>query len=165
MRFTIRSYRPEDFTTVWGIDQSCFAPGVSYSTSELKAYIGRPQSFTLVAEADSESSGSKPEKGSRIAGFLVAERGRGGGHIITIDVRPEVRRERVGSRLLEAAEDRLRLAGCEMIRLETAVDNIAALRFYKRHGYSVIETVPRYYSNGVDALLLEKHLLSPVASR
>jgi ribosomal protein S18 acetylase RimI-like enzyme len=42
--------------------------------------------------------------------------------------------------------------------LETAVDNVPALSFYKRHGYDVIRTWPRYYSNGVDALLLEKDL-------
>jgi len=30
--------------------------------------------------------------------------------------------------------------------------------FYKRHGYSVVKTIPRYYSNGVDALVLQKDL-------
>ena len=44
------------------------------------------------------------------------------------------------------------------VGLETAVDNISALAFYKRHGYSVIRTWPRYYSNGVDALVLKKDL-------
>jgi ribosomal protein S18 acetylase RimI-like enzyme len=47
-----------------------------------------------------------------------------------------------------------------VVRLETAVDNLAALSFYKRHLYSVTKVVPRYYSNGVDALVLEKKLLS-----
>ena len=42
--------------------------------------------------------------------------------------------------------------------LETAVDNVAALSFYKRHGYSVVRTWPRYYSNGVDALVMRKEL-------
>jgi ribosomal protein S18 acetylase RimI-like enzyme len=53
---------------------------------------------------------------------------------------------------------------CSDVRLETAVDNLSALAFYKRHGYSVMDTIPRYYSNGVDALLLDKNLLSPVSS-
>ena len=68
------------------------------------------------------------------------------------------RRAGVGSLLLRAAEDRLRCAQCPSVGLETAVDNVSALAFYKRHGYSVIETLPRYYSNGVDALVLEKNL-------
>jgi ribosomal-protein-alanine N-acetyltransferase len=83
------------------------------------------------------------------------------GHIITIDVRAEARRHGVGSVLLKSAEDQLRTFGCVAVRLETAVDNIGALSFYKRHGYHVIKTIPHYYSTGVDALLLEKHLLSP----
>jgi len=66
--------------------------------------------------------------------------------------------------LLDAAELRLRSAQCQLVRLETAVDNVAALLFYKRRGYNVLETIPRYYSNGMDALLLEKDLLLPVVS-
>ena len=104
--------------------------------------------------------------GSGVLGFLVGESNRRGvGHIITIDVRADARRHSVGSRLLEAAETRLIEAKCNSVRLETAVDNISALSFYKRHGYDVIKTIPRYYSNGVDALLLEKNLLSSVSSR
>lgn len=87
---------------------------------------------------------------------------RGIGHIITIDVRAEARRHRVGSELLDAAELRLRTAHCDVIRLETAVDNAGALSFYKRRGYNVMQTIPHYYSSGVDALLLEKDLLLQV---
>ena len=43
-----------------------------------------------------------------------------------------------------------------LVRLETAVDNSSALSFYKRHGYDVLRAIPHYYSNGVDALVLEK---------
>jgi ribosomal protein S18 acetylase RimI-like enzyme len=64
----------------------------------------------------------------------------------------------VGSLLLRSSEDRLRATQCRSVELETAVDNISALQFYKRHGYSVIKTSPRYYSNGVDALVLQKDL-------
>ena len=165
MRFTVRDHRPQDFDTLWKIDQACFPPGISYSRYELKLYIGRRGVLTLVAEASGESSPGQAQGEDRILGFLVAELGRRSiGHIITIDVCAEARRQRVGSVLLDTAESRLR-SQCQFIRLETAVDNVAALSFYKRHGYSVIKTVPRYYSNGVDALLLEKDLLLPVSSR
>ena len=60
--------------------------------------------------------------------------------------------------LLRAAEERLRAAGSRSVGLETAVDNVSALSFYKRHGYSVVKTWPRYYSNGIDALVMSKEL-------
>ena len=46
-----------------------------------------------------------------------------------------------------------------MVGLETAVDNESAVSFYKRHGYGIIKTFPRYYSNGVDAFVFEKKLV------
>ena len=52
----------------------------------------------------------------------------------------------------------LRAAGCTSVTLEAAVDNVAALSFYHRLGYSVVRSLPRYYSNGVDGLLLQKAL-------
>ncbi len=150
MKFHLRDFHVKDFDTLWKIDQQCFAPGIAYSRMELKFYMKRRGSFTLVAEADG---------GASIAGFLVAEASRKNiGHIITIDVPPEARRFRVGSQLLEAAEERLLAAGCRGVVLETAVDNTAALAFYKRHGYFVVKTVPNYYSNGVDAFVLQKEL-------
>ena len=100
-----------------------------------------------------------PPANVAIAGFIVAEAARASGHIITIDVIADARRSGVGSLLLRAAEDRLRATPCRSVELETAVDNISALSFYKHHGYSVIKTFPRYYANGVDALVLQKEII------
>ncbi len=162
VRFTVRDYRPQDFNTLWRIDQACFAPGIAYSRLELKAFMRHAGAFTLVAE---EALGTGEANEDWILGFLVAECGRRKiGHIITIDVRCQARRHRVGSALLDAAQLRLLSARCQLVRLETAVDNAAAISFYKRRGYNVIQTIPHYYSSGVDALMLEKDLLLPVAS-
>lgn len=146
--FVIRDFTPEDFDTLWQMDQECFAPGIAYSKPELKAYMRNRGAFTLVAADANKRS---------IEGFIVACGGPSG-HIITIDVAKSARRSGVGSLLLQAAEEKLRANGCPSVGLETAVDNLAALSFYKRHGYSVIRTWPRYYSNGVDALVLMKPL-------
>jgi len=146
--FVVRDFRLEDFETLWRIDQECFPPGIAYSRQELKVYVRRRGAFTLVA--------TNPDK-DEIAGFVVAHGGLTG-HIITIDVITAARRSGVGSQLLEAAENRLREEGSKAVGLETAVDNAPALAFYKRHGYHVVTTWPRYYSNGVDALLLSKNL-------
>jgi [ribosomal protein S18]-alanine N-acetyltransferase len=168
VNFTLRDFRREDFETLWSIDQKCFPPGISYSRLELAAYIRRRGSFTLVAESSDLHGNGLPGPGGRNAepssntlGFMVAEASRRGeGHILTIDVVPVARRLGVGSKLLTAAEDRLRAGKCHCIILETAVDNLAALAFYKRHGYFLLKTIPRYYSSGVDAFVLQRKLLS-----
>lgn len=171
VHFILRDFAPGDFDTLWRIDQTCFAPGISYSKPELRFYMRRSGSFTLVGVQDvREAEGKTPAKKeltpvpasgqNGIVGFIVAETSpRERGHIITIDVVAEARRFGVGSLLLRGAEDRLISAGCRSVELETAVDNASALKFYKRHGYSVMKIFPHYYSNGVDALVLEKTLV------
>lgn len=170
MRFTLRDYQPDDFNTLWAIDQSCFEPGISYSRYELRVYLRRWGAFTLVAESaesppalatENLEDKRDPKSNPSILAFIIAESSRRGkGHIITIDVRASARRHHIGSALLEAAEKRLLYSKCDAVRLETAVNNASAISFYKRHGYDVIQVIPHYYSNGVDALLLEKNLLS-----
>ncbi len=164
MHIEIRDFRRADFDELWRIDQECFDPGISYSRMELDHYVRRRRAFTLIAESvgggkykTARQSEHKPV--SNIAGFIVAEQdARGRGHVITLDVRPAARRAGVGTQLMDAAEQKLRTSGCHAVFLETAVNNITALSFYKRHGYSVLKTIPRYYQNNLDAFLLGKRL-------
>ena len=158
MPFRIRPFQKTDFDILWQMDQICFDPQLAYSRPELAIYMRRPGAFTLVAESvDTEPSQNGREQ-SKIMGFIVAEARRQTGHIITIDVLPEARRAGIGSSLLQAAEDRLRQAGAAIVELETAVDNAAAIQFYKRKEYFVEKTVPGYYSNHLDALMMRKDL-------
>jgi ribosomal-protein-alanine N-acetyltransferase len=157
VEIVLREFRREDFESLWRIDQECFAPGIAYSRMELAAYIRLRGSFTVVAT----NSGAVRESPAKVLGFIVGQANRRGvGHILTIDVPDANRRFGIGSKLLATAEDRLRAAPCHRVVLETAVDNATALAFYKRHQYSVVKTIPRYYSNGVDAFVLEKELHS-----
>ncbi|HLK33769.1 MAG TPA: N-acetyltransferase [Terriglobales bacterium] len=172
MRFRIRDFRKEEFELLWAIDQECFPPGISYTRMELTFYMRRTGAFTLVAQSEPEALGAKggrqagkptaaaaSQTAGDILGFIVGEvSARGAGHIITIDVRAGARRYGVGTALLQAAEARLRGAGSRHVFLETAVNNAAAIAFYKRHSYELIRTIPRYYKNSLDALLLGKRL-------
>jgi ribosomal protein S18 acetylase RimI-like enzyme len=44
------------------------------------------------------------------------------------------------------------------VLLETGVDNDSAIRFYKKHGYTILRTIPRYYMGQLDAFLMGKKL-------
>lgn len=163
MNFRLRAYQNADFEELFKLDQQCFAPGIAYSRAELSSYIQRKNSFTIVAEivqsdeADSQQNGTS--KKPRIAGFITVEiHLKGYGHIITIDTRPELRRHKLGSKLIEAAEEQLRDKDAFMAVLEVAVNNDAALRFYKKHNYRVLKTLPRYYNGEVDGLFMTKRL-------
>jgi len=146
--FRIRKFQKKDFETVWQIDQVCFDAQMAYSRREMAFYMARPGAFTLIAEGERNAT----------LGFIVAEAQRHSGHIITIDVVAEARRLGVGSALLKAAEEQLLEAGARAVALETAVNNEAAIRFYREKGYFVEKTVRGYYSGQLDALVMVKEL-------
>jgi ribosomal-protein-alanine N-acetyltransferase len=149
----IRESGLDDFDQLWRIDQQCFTSGIAYSREELAQYMKIRGAFTLAGEVEDGAA-----KG-RVAGFVLATRDRRGtGRIITIDVLEEARRHGLGSQLLQAAEERLADQGCNRVLLEVAVDNAPAIAFYKRHQYAVLKTLPRYYLDTLDALLMDKKL-------
>jgi ribosomal-protein-alanine N-acetyltransferase len=150
---TLRNYQPKDFLRLMEIDQSCFIEGIAYSKEEMRYFLGMPTAISLVGLQDEE-----------IMGFVIADRfrprraSRSVGKIITIDVAPGAQHSGIGTLLISGVERELKSAGCDYVSLEVAVDNEAALRFYKKHGYSVLKTLPRYYLDSIDGLLMGKKL-------
>lgn len=144
----LRPFRPGDLETLYEIDQACFAPGISYTREELKAFIGQRHSQMWVAE-----------ESGQITGFLIAHREpRRILHIITIDVLKPWRRGGVGSLLMEAAEEWGRDHDLRVIALETAEDNLAAQKFYHSRGYRKVDEIKRYYADGSTAWIMIKEL-------
>ena len=149
----MRKYQPSDFQRLLEIDHSCFVEGIAYTEEEMRYFLGVPTAISLVGTNDGE-----------VAGFIIADRfrprraSRSVGKIITIDVAPDTQHSGVGTLLMNAAEAGLKEAGCDYVSLEVAVDNEAALRFYKKHGYSVLKVLPRYYLDSIDGLLMGKKL-------
>jgi ribosomal-protein-alanine N-acetyltransferase len=147
--FTLRDYTPNDFEALYALDQKCFAQGIAYTKQELKFFVSRRSATTIVATAEDE----------QIAGFLIVDRSpQHAGHIITIDVAESARRTGLGTQLMNEAERRMQAAGCKLMLLEVAVDNLPALGFYRKHGYERLRDLPHYYSNGVDGILMGKGL-------
>ncbi len=151
--FQLRKYQPADFERLLKIDQTCFTTGIAYSEVEMLYFLSMPLAITLVGA-----------RGANIEGFIIANRlrsrrsPRSVGKIITIDVAPEAQHGGLGSLLISGAEAELQQAGCDYVSLEVAVDNEPALKFYKKHAYSVLKVLPRYYLDSIDGLLMGKKL-------
>jgi ribosomal protein S18 acetylase RimI-like enzyme len=149
----VRKYHSDDFERLVEIDQSCFVEGIAYSEDEMRFFLRMPKAISLVGLQD-----------EKIMGFLIAERFRPRratslmGRIITIDVAPTIQHSGLGTLLMSTAEAELKQAGCDYVSLEVAVDNESALRFYKKHGYSVLKVLPRYYLDSIDGLQMGKKL-------
>lgn len=150
--FRIREYDPVDLPVLYALDQSCFVSEIAYSLDELEYFIEHRDSITLVAEANSAA----------VIGFCIVEkvrsRGKFSGHLITIDVAAESRQQGVGSALMRAMEGHLRQANIFRIRLEVAINNLTAQRFYRSFGYQPCGRMEGYYPGNLDALVMEKFL-------
>lgn len=164
LAFTIRDFRAADFDRLWEIDQLCFAPGIAYTQMELSGFIATRNAITLVGELQGPDS-ARPavvegEIARQIAGFVVAHPiRRRYGRILTLDILPAARRSGFATALMNAGEARLRALGCSEVYLETAVNNDAALRLYRKLGYRILRTLPEYYSShSLDAFQMGKVL-------
>lgn len=148
--FTLRPLAPSDSPRLWALDQRCFPPGIAYSPAEIKEFLLIHGAYHRAIEL-----GAPPA----LAGFILTVRNRDRGHVVTLDVAPEFRRQGLGQALMEAAEAHFgihRRAGLVGMRLEVAVNNASALRFYVRLGYRVVRTLRGYYAADLDGLLLHK---------
>jgi len=141
----------EDFEQLWALDQRCFSRDIAYSRQELDYYLRHKSAICLVAW-----------EGKQLRGFILGHpEARGFGHIITLDVDASARRSGLGSRLMSALEQRFVASGCNSSFLEVAVNNRPALAFYKKHGYTVLKTLRRYYPGKLDGLLMGKSIAMP----
>jgi ribosomal protein S18 acetylase RimI-like enzyme len=77
-------------------------------------------------------------------------------HLLLFSVRPECRRQGVGSALLRWLEDVATTAGIQRISLECRRDNAAARNFYAESGYHELAISKGYYRGVADAIRLEK---------
>lgn len=80
------------------------------------------------------------------------------GYIRLIGVSPEYQGHRVGERLMEAAEARMKSTAGEVFLLVTDF-NVGAQRFYRRLGYTQIGAIPDYVVPGINELIFYKKLL------
>ena len=94
-----------------------------------------------------------------LGGFIIMRTGDDQAEILTIVVGKARRRDSLGVQLLRAGEQASTARGADIIFLEVAKDNPAALTLYRQAGYQPCGVRPRYYRRPrgrVDALLFQK---------
>jgi [ribosomal protein S18]-alanine N-acetyltransferase len=99
-------------------------------------------------------AGWTAEDHTGIVGFLVAQSLFGESEILNFAVHPDCRRRGVGSALLAHAIEWSEHAHDRRIMLEVRASNVAAQRFYERHGFRVAGRRGHYYSNPTEEALL-----------
>lgn len=93
--------------------------------------------------------------GFEVAGFIVARLIAGELHVNNVAVRPEFRRNRIGSRLLENTLQVARGYGATIAHLEVRAGNEVAQRLYVRCGFRATGRRRNYYRAPVeDAILM-----------
>jgi ribosomal-protein-alanine N-acetyltransferase len=146
----VRQAERADLLAVHRIEQSAFPQPWPFSAFE--KYLGEPG--FLVASA------RVPD--GTVVGYVVADtvpnHGRPLGHIKDIAVHADHRGQGVGTRLLERGLGVLESQGAASAKLEVRESNHTARRLYRDHGFEHRRTVPRYYSDGEDALVLVRPL-------
>ena len=101
-------------------------------------------------------------------GFAMVRTVAGEAELLTLAVAPAARRRGIGRALLDAALEAARLSGAEVLHLEVAAGNTAALALYAAAGFERSGLRPAYYASPggapEDAVLMRRTLNTPAAS-
>ena len=144
----IRPAGPFDLALLAELHAACFTE--HWDEAALASLLATPGALALLAAAAEEPSG-----------FVILRAIAGEAEIISIGVRPEMRRSGIGRGLLAAAAAAAGDRGAERLFLEVAVDNIPALGLYLSNGFTEVGQRRNYYrriGGAMTALVLSKEI-------
>ena len=122
---------------LYQIEEQCFDQE-AFSKRQIAYLLTDYNTIAFVAKTDSD-----------IAGFIIAqvevEENTEFGHIITINVAPTFRRQKIATKLLHEIETLLKQKGISQCRLEVREDNHAAIKLYHTLGYQTVGKLEKYY--------------------
>ena len=154
---TLRRFNPADLEAVININRVCLPENYA-AYFFIDTYNTLPDTF-IVAEYQ-----------GRIVGYIMCRLEHGfsdlkklrfakKGHIISVAVMPDYRRLGIGYSLVEGALAAFSAINADECYLEVRLNNDPAIELYKRMGFVIARTVPRYYFDGSDAHVMSKALV------
>jgi [ribosomal protein S18]-alanine N-acetyltransferase len=136
----IRPFKADDISAISEIEQLSFKdPFPSYFLSQLAA--ANPETFLVAVIND------------KIVGYAVIDKWPDQEHLVSIAVIPASRKKGVGQTLLDHLVKRLQTGS---LKLEVRRSNTAALELYRKNGFVRSGIAHSYYTDGEDAILMEK---------
>ena len=147
MKIIIRDVSERDLDEIYRLEKEIFGLE-GYSKSLIKFLIFFSNYFKVAC------------KDSEIIGYLCGEVRGNMGHIITIGVKKNYRRRKIGSRLIMDFINYLKMNNIHSVYLEVSVNNHAAIKFYEKIGFKIKDRIPRYYRDGSDAYIMEMRYAS-----
>ncbi len=139
--YAIGEVRGSDAAGVYEVERRCFPD--PYPPALLEDLMRTQRNRFFVASNAGE-----------VVGYAVATTTGRDGHIVSVAVDPDHRRQGIGTRLLSATIRRLIEDGVGQIHLEVRKSNGTAIAFYERMGFRIRSEIKRYYSDGEDAWVL-----------
>jgi len=146
-RYDIRPLKLEHLAEVLRLNIRCFRNGDNYTKYTFDYLLNEPRCLGYRVVTPS---------GEMVGFAFVMVNGNNAAHLTTIGVAPEHRRRGIAARMLQHIENGLRSRDVGTIMLEVRVANTSAQDLYRRFGYTVVQRVGKYYSNGEDCFLMMK---------
>lgn len=148
--YTLKPLTERQSSEVLRLNLRCFRNGENYTKYTFAYLFGEPRSLSYqMANA----------KGDMAAFVFVLLNPDGTAHLTTIGVAPEHRRRGLATQLLDHLDEILRIKGVSTIVLELRVSNFGAKNLYVDAGYSIVNRIAKYYSDGEDCFLMVKSLI------
>lgn len=137
-----------DMPALLDLEQASFS-GDRLSRRRLLHWIQADNAFLLVAERE-----------QRIVAYalVLLRKGQRLARLYSLAVAEECKGQGIGRLLLQQAEVEAKQRGWQVMRLEVAENNYAAIALYESQGYQVFATYPEYYDDHQNALRMEKNL-------
>ena len=148
--YSVRPLTERQSKEVLKLNLRCFRNGENYTKYTFAYLFNEPRSISYQMATAS---------GEMAAFAFVLLNPDGVAHLTTIGVAPEHRRRGLAGRLLSHLDGVLRIKGVSTIVLELRVSNVAAKRLYADAGYSLVNRLTNYYSDGEDCFLMVKSLV------
>jgi [ribosomal protein S18]-alanine N-acetyltransferase len=141
-RVTVRPVKPEDLKDIYNIEESSFKdPYPAYFLLQLAD--ANPTTFLVATDQ------------ALVVGYAVVDQWTDQQHLVSIAVLPDYRKKGVGQALFNGLVERLREG---KLILELRRSNKEALNFYLKNGFNQTGIADSYYTDGEDAIQMEKQI-------